>query len=98
MKAHKKRTLYVIISHAPEDDRMFTYHIDEPACVIITLLDLSFLFVVSCDFMLFPICGFLWFFCFPFVMSCDTLLFPICGALWFLVASYLKAMMWKWEK
>ena len=36
---YKRGILYIIISHVSDDDRMFTWHFHEPACVIVTHLD-----------------------------------------------------------
>ena len=36
---YKRGILYSIISHVSEDDRMFTWHFHEPACVIVTHLN-----------------------------------------------------------
>ena len=35
---YKRGILYIIISHVSDDDRMFTWHFHEPACVIVTHL------------------------------------------------------------
>ena len=39
VRFYERGILYIIISHVSEDDRIFTWHFHEPACVIVTHLD-----------------------------------------------------------